>query len=349
MTQETDGSIDEADLRLINALQLAPRASWTQLAGALDLDPVTLARRWQRLAGAGNAWITVSPAASVFRQLCTAFLEIRCSPDRGTAVAEAMLDHTLAVTVERASGDDDLLVTAGAPDLAAMSRFALEFVAAVDGVESVRTRLITQWFTEGSRWRLNALGPEERSTLPAARRSGGGVGAPAMSQADRALLRMLSQDGRMSLTDLAAGVGISAPAARRRLDRLLQLELVTMRCEFARPLAGYAVLATFWGRVPPAGLEDTGRRLSREPEVRNCFALHGPNNLVAQVWLRSVGDLGAFEQRLADGYPDLEVRDRSVVLRLHKLLGHVLDERGRRVRSVVPDVWGNDEGPSPRR
>ncbi|MFF0814453.1 hypothetical protein ACFYVR_04735 [Rhodococcus sp. NPDC003318] len=64
---------------------------------------------------------------------------------------------------------------------------------------------------------------------------------------------------------------------------------------------------------------------------------------MAQVWLRSVGDLGAFEQRLADGYPDLEVRDRSVVLRLHKLLGHVLGERGRRVRSVVPDVWGSPE------
>lgn len=339
MAQEFD-DIDEIDLRLINALQLAPRAAWTQLAGALELDAVTLARRWNRLATAGNAWITVSPSTSVFGQLCTAFLEIRCRPDRGAAVADALLDHTLAVTVERSSGDDDLLVTAGAPDLAAMSRFALDVVAAIDGVESVRTRLVTQWFTEGGRWRLNALGPEERSALPAVRRSGGGAGAPAMSGADRALLRLLSRDGRMSFTDLAAGLGASAPGVRRRLDRLLQLELVTMRCEFARPLAGYAVLATFWGRVPPARLDDIGRRLSREPEVRNCFALHGPDNLVAQVWLRSVGDLGAFEQRLADGYPDLDIRDRSVVLRLHKLLGHVLDERGRRIRSVVPDVWG---------
>ena len=160
-----------------------------------------------------------------------------------------------------------------------------------------------------------------------------------MSTEDRALLRVLSTDGRMSLTDLGAELGMSAPSARRRLDRLLQLELVTMRCEFARPLAGYAVLATFWGRVPPALVEDTGRRLSREPETRNCFAVHGPNNLVVQTWLRSVGDLGAFERRLADGYPDLEIRDRSVVLRLHKLLGHVLDVGGRRVRSIVPDVW----------
>lgn len=337
--QETDTEIDEVDLRLINALQLAPRASWARLADALELDPVTLARRWQRLGASGNAWITVSPSTSVFRQVCTAFLEIRCRPDSGAAVAAALLEHTFAVTVERAGGDADLLVTAGAPDLAAMSRFTLGVVAAVDGVEAVRTRLITQWFTEGSRWRLDALAPDERSTLPAARRNIAAGGAAALTAADRALLRVLSGDGRMSLTDLAAELGISAPSVRRRLDRLLHLELVTMRCEFARPLAGYAVLATFWGRVPPARLDDTGRRLSREPETRNCFAVHGPNNLVVQVWLRSVGDLGVFERRLADSYPDLDVRDRSVVLRLHKLLGHVLDENGRRVRSVVPDVW----------
>lgn len=339
MTQEIDKGIDEVDLRLVNALQLAPRASWTRLADALELDPVTLARRWARLSDSGSAWITVSPSTSVFRQVCTAFLEIRCRPERGEAVAASLVEHTFAVTVERASGDADLLVTAGAPDLASMSRFALDVVATVDGVESVRTRLITQWFTEGSRWRLNALAPGERSTLPAPRAPGTFGGAPALSTEDRALLRVLSTDGRMSLTDLGAELGMSAPSARRRLDRLLQLELVTMRCEFARPLAGYAVLATFWGRVPPALVEDTGRRLSREPETRNCFAVHGPNNLVVQTWLRSVGDLGAFERRLADGYPDLEIRDRSVVLRLHKLLGHVLDAGGRRVRSIVPDVW----------
>ncbi|MGW4480794.1 Lrp/AsnC family transcriptional regulator [Rhodococcus triatomae] len=339
MTQETDKIIDEVDLRLINALQLAPRASWAQLADALELDPVTLARRWSRLCAAGNAWITVSPSTRVFRQVCTAFLEIRCRPDRCESVAAALVEHTFAVTVEYAGGDADLLVTAGTPDLEGMSRFALDVVATIDGVESVRTRLITQWFTEGSRWRLNALGPGERSTLPSTRTPGGLSGASALSAPDRALLRALSRDGRRSWSELGAELGISAPSVRRRLDRLLHLELVTMRCEFARPLAGYAVLATFWGRVPPARIEDTGRRLSREPETRNCFAVHGPNNLVVQTWLRSVGDLGAFEQRLADSYPDLDIRDRSVVLRLHKLLGHVLDGRGRRVRSVVPDVW----------
>ncbi|MGW6376377.1 Lrp/AsnC family transcriptional regulator [Rhodococcus sp. NPDC055112] len=337
--QDNVDSIDEVDLRLINALQLSPRGSWSQLAGALELDPATLGRRWQRLTDKGNAWITVSPAAAVFPRMCTAFLEITCGPGRGGVVADGLAEHRQAVTVEQTAGDADLLVTAGAQDLAAMSRFALGVVGAMDGVASVRTRIITQWFTQGSKWRLDALAPGERSSLVEVSAGAPESGAPSMTAADRELLVVLARNGRMSFTDLGEELGIGAATARRRLDRLLQLELVTMRCEFARPLAGYAVLATFWGRVPPAELQATGRRLSREPEVRNCFAINGPNNLLVQVWLRSVADLTAFELRLATGYPIVDLRDRSVVLRLNKLLGHVLDPAGRRVRSVVPDVW----------
>ncbi|MDH6109724.1 DNA-binding Lrp family transcriptional regulator [Kitasatospora sp. MAP12-15] len=48
--------LSEDDLALINALQLRPRASWTVLGAALGVDPVTVARRWNRLARRGEAW-----------------------------------------------------------------------------------------------------------------------------------------------------------------------------------------------------------------------------------------------------------------------------------------------------
>lgn len=40
--------LSEEDLALVHALQLQPRASWSVLGRALDVDPVTVARRWSR-------------------------------------------------------------------------------------------------------------------------------------------------------------------------------------------------------------------------------------------------------------------------------------------------------------
>jgi hypothetical protein len=35
----------------------------------------------------------------------------------------------------------------------------------------------------------------------------------------------------------------------------------------------------------------------------------------------------------------MTVRDRVLVLRIHKLAGHLLDQLGRKSRTVPPDVW----------
>jgi len=48
---ETEGSakLSEADLALVNALQVQPRASWSLIGKALGVGPVTVARHWERL------------------------------------------------------------------------------------------------------------------------------------------------------------------------------------------------------------------------------------------------------------------------------------------------------------
>ena len=38
--------LKDDDLRLLNALQIRPRASWSELSRAIGSDPVTLTRRW---------------------------------------------------------------------------------------------------------------------------------------------------------------------------------------------------------------------------------------------------------------------------------------------------------------
>ncbi|WP_338698562.1 AsnC family protein [Streptomyces sp. Q6] len=56
-----ESAVSEADLTLIHALQIAPRASWAQLAATLGPSAETLARRWSRLTARGHAWAGVLP------------------------------------------------------------------------------------------------------------------------------------------------------------------------------------------------------------------------------------------------------------------------------------------------
>lgn len=70
-------SLSELDLALVNALQINPRAAWTDLAKALDVDAATVARRWERLRAAGHAWVTAYPYGG---SGAGALIEIDCAP-----------------------------------------------------------------------------------------------------------------------------------------------------------------------------------------------------------------------------------------------------------------------------
>lgn len=94
--------LDETDLALIDALQVNPRASWSRLADALMLSPTTLARRWQRLSDAGEAWVSVVMGRR--RRTTGALIEVSCRPGREHAVASALAEIPYVTTVGITTG-----------------------------------------------------------------------------------------------------------------------------------------------------------------------------------------------------------------------------------------------------
>ncbi|MGP4019793.1 AsnC family protein [Saccharopolyspora sp. 5N708] len=55
---QDSSTLDELDLALVNAVQIAPRGSWQVLGSVLGVDPSTVARRWQRINELGLVWMT---------------------------------------------------------------------------------------------------------------------------------------------------------------------------------------------------------------------------------------------------------------------------------------------------
>ncbi|MGU3583962.1 Lrp/AsnC family transcriptional regulator, partial [Rhodococcus sp. C26F] len=153
----TARSIDEIDLRIINALQWSPRSTWDALAGPLGLDAATVARHWRRLERERLAWTTITPGPRILAQVTTALLEITVVPGARRSVTEVMTGRPHAVTVEVPSAGADLLVTAATATYEQMTRLVVDDLGQLPGVASVRTHVVSEWFTEGGAWRLNAL------------------------------------------------------------------------------------------------------------------------------------------------------------------------------------------------
>ncbi|MER5183998.1 AsnC family transcriptional regulator [Streptomyces sp. NPDC002896] len=334
--------LSEGDLELVHALQLRPRASWTELGRTLDVDAVTVARRFSRLTDRGEAWVSVSPGPRLFDHLCVAFVEIDCTAGAAAAVSGTLSRHPHTVTIERSADTHRLLATVATADVAATAHYTLDVLSAVPHITAARTRIVTHMFTEGGRWQIDALDSEQRTRLaptPDGADTDRARGRLHITSRDRTLLRLLSQDGRSSYQALAEALDTTAYTVRRRIDELTRLGLLRFRCDFARPLGGWPVAVTFWATAPVKELSAIGHALVRLPQVRNCAAVTGNHNLVVQAALHSVSDVLRLETRLTDTHPGLTVTDRTMTLRHDKLLGRILDPHGRSIGVVPPDVW----------
>ncbi|MGW0931027.1 Lrp/AsnC family transcriptional regulator [Streptomyces sp. NPDC002644] len=325
--------MSELDLALVHALQLRPRAAWTDLAPLLGTTAVTLARRWERLTALGLAWVSAVPGPAFSRSGCTAFVFLRCVPAARERLAERVAGLREAVTVELlAPGRADLLLDVLAPDLAAVHRFVDEELAPLDGVLEVECVFATSLYAEGSRWRLGALDSSQLSVLG---RPGAGDGASGRVSGpdplDRALLDALVEDGRTRLADLADLAGSSPATVRRRLNRLFAGGLVALRCDMAPVVSGLPVAVTFRGRAAVGDVKRLHRTLATLPECRLLAAVTGPANVFATYWLRDIGSVQQRETAICAQLPGLEVTERVLGVRTVKRMGHLLDRDGRRV------------------
>lgn len=333
--------LEETDLAIANALQIAPRASWAVLGDVLGLSPATVARRWNRLSDHGQAWVTATGSPRLWRTLCDAFLDVQCHPAARGRVALALARDPRTKSVMEVASGRDLHINVITRDLPALSRFVLDQVSRLPGVVKVDVQISTRIYLSGHAWRLDALSREQRETLQPPPPT-----APltqSLSAADRALLLALAPDGRLPVTELAERTGASHTATRRRLSRLEQTGIASFRCEISQHLTGWPVSTLLWGRVPPGDRRRISDRLSRMPEVRLLVATSGTTNFRVSTWLRSTDCTLDLEERIAADLPECRIVDHAVVLRTVKRSGWILDDLGRRQESAPIDPWCPDD------
>jgi Lrp/AsnC family transcriptional regulator, leucine-responsive regulatory protein len=136
---------------------------------------------------------------------------------------------------------------------------------------------------------------------------------------DRAILRVLQRDGRVSVAALAETVALSESACRRRIEALERAGVITgyqVQLDGAR--LGFA-LTVF---VSISLASQTERALSAfeaatraAPEVQECWLMTGEADYLLRVAARDVGDLERIHREVLTRLPGVARINTAIAMR----------------------------------
>ena len=115
-----------------------------------------------------------------------------------------------------------------------------------------------------------------------------------LDHVDRAILRLLQQDGRMANVDLAEAVHLSPSACLRRVRRLEESGVVDRYAALLDP-ARVGLGTDVFVEITLVGqdegtLEEFERAVSERPEIMSCHLMAGDFDYLVHVVVRDVAD-----------------------------------------------------------
>jgi DNA-binding Lrp family transcriptional regulator len=122
-----------------------------------------------------------------------------------------------------------------------------------------------------------------------------------LDELDRTIIRALVEDARATYAEIGAQVGLSAPAVKRRVDRLVATGAITGFSARVEPSAlGWtteAYVELFCrGKTSPA---EIGAAVARHPEVVSACTVTGEADALLHIRATDVRDVERIIERLA--------------------------------------------------
>lgn len=116
--------------------------------------------------------------------------------------------------------------------------------------------------------------------------------AAGLDDTDRTLLRLLAEDARTAVADLAREVGLSAPSTAERLRRLEAQGVIERFTVQIDPRAlGYTLQAIVRVKPLPGQLHLVEDEIRRIPEFVECDKVTGDDCFVCRLFLRNIEEL----------------------------------------------------------
>ena len=304
--------LNETDSRIAAALLASPRASWRTVGRVLGISERTVVRRAAPLFHDRTLRATAVRNPLWFPDLIPLALRIKCRPNQISAIAATLARRADTVWVDVLGGGDEIctILFLDGPDT--RNSLLLRDLPATPAVQSWTSHLLLRVFPAAFDWSGGLLTEAELADLrtehstPAVR--------PGLQPVDHALVAALIEDGRSSYADLARRAGTTPLTARRRLEALVDNQVLRLATEVDLGRLGIRTEALLWITVAPGGLEETGRRLSRHPQVRFASAITGAANLVVAVAATDLDALYRFVSETIGALPHISTLEVTPIL-----------------------------------
>jgi Lrp/AsnC family leucine-responsive transcriptional regulator len=105
---------------------------------------------------------------------------------------------------------------------------------------------------------------------------------------NREIVRLLQGDPRMSVSELARRIGMSAPAAKERLTRLEEAGVIRYRLELDPRALGWPITAYVRVRPMPGQLSKIAELAASLPQVAECHRVTGEDCFILKIYLASL-------------------------------------------------------------
>ena len=135
-----------------------------------------------------------------------------------------------------------------------------------------------------------------------------------LDETDQALIAALRRDGRASLSDLAAQLGLARGTVTARMERLQRrgeiqgFTVVTRGDVSAMPVRGLMMIS-----IEGRGTERITARLAGQPEVTAVHSTNGRWDLIAEIGTRTLEELDAVLARVRN-YEGVTGSETSLLL-----------------------------------
>ncbi|MER6378661.1 Lrp/AsnC family transcriptional regulator [Streptomyces sp. NPDC001250] len=293
--------MNETDRRIAAAMLAAPRASWRTVGRVLGISERTVVRRAAPLFGDGTLRATAVRNPVHFPELIPLALRIRCKPNRISAIAATLARRPDTIWVDVLGGGDEICTVLFLDGPDARNNLLLRDLPATPAVQSWTSRILLRVFPAAFDWSGGLLTQTELTSLRP------DVSAaptrPVLQPLDHQLITALIEDGRAPYTGLARRADTTPLTARRRVDALVNGQVLRLATEVDLARLGIRTEALLWIIVAPGGLEETGQQLSRHPQVRFASATTGSANFLVAV---AATDLDALYHFLSETIGALE-------------------------------------------
>jgi DNA-binding Lrp family transcriptional regulator len=310
-------NLDDADLDLVAALQLAPRAPLNAVADVLGTSASTVGRRMQRLQENRLLRFISTVHWSLLITGNPYVVWIKCEPGTTSGVAAAIQQVPEAQSIMITSGNADIYCTIYPLSGTDLRRLLTHTLPAIPGIASIQSHLVLRTARQAVAWHLDRLTDGQTAALR--EHADADPGSPPehvepLNEAEFNTLRLLFEDGRISAAQAARELDVSRSTAYRLIQSVLEAGAARPRVEIEPAVLGFPLTALITLDVQPQHIPTVLAALGAEPSARFTVMTAGPSSITHHAVFRDEDHLSRFVTEDIGALPGINGLDMSTAL-----------------------------------